>query len=503
MTDPRTAEVLYRLDQASGRRTGHPRIVDRWLRALGLMMLGFAVPDAIVGFAMSDALALTTSAALICIAVVARDVANWRRQGLTPMTLYAFAGILRSVANTIAVLNQDTSSRSTYFLYAVDAHLELAMKVEWMGLVLPIIAFYGMLHTSAGRSVCSFAPPVNGTFRLSRLLPVALGGAALGMILNIAGILPSLGTLNSLVFFLPHLAAFTLAHVGIRRAWPKAVWLALAIAVAESGRALLFAYLRSDVVSPIFAYAVGVLVGARSLRAMRSVFLLPVYGMSAVAVIYFAAFAEVRGQSGGLERLESVAEVQATQQQYDVPTRHNLMTRLSSINQLTQVARVVEEDGYLNGETLEYLAYAWIPRFLWSEKPTIAKGAWFALRIGQARVYEGRITNSVNMTVPGELYLNYGWLGLMLGTCAFGAFLAVLWSAAGALRDDANILGNAFAYYLLWVGFGGGADLQIVVTLVANYALFLLVSIALPHTRPTSSRSAVARSRPSMVGTTQ
>jgi hypothetical protein len=28
MTDPRTAEVLYRLDQASGRRTGHPRIVD-------------------------------------------------------------------------------------------------------------------------------------------------------------------------------------------------------------------------------------------------------------------------------------------------------------------------------------------------------------------------------------------------------------------------------------------------------------------------------------------
>jgi hypothetical protein len=336
-----------------------------------------------------------------------------------------------------------------------------------------------------------------------RRVPVALGGAALGMILNIAGILPSLGTLNSLVFFLPHLAAFTLAHVGIRRAWPKAVWLALAIAVAESGRALLFAYLRSDVVSPIFAYAVGVLVGARSLRALRSVFLLPVYGMSAVAVIYFAAFAEVRGQSGGLERLESVAEVQATQQQYDVPTRHNLMTRLSSINQLTQVARVVEEDGYLNGETLEYLAYAWIPRFLWSEKPTIAKGAWFALRIGQARVYEGRITNSVNMTVPGELYLNYGWLGLMLGTCAFGAFLAVLWSAAGELRDDANILGNAFAYYLLWVGFGGGADLQIVVTLVANYALFLLVSIALPHTRPTSSRSAVARSRPSMVGTTQ
>jgi hypothetical protein len=84
------------------------------------------------------------------------------------------------------------------------------------------------------------------------------------------------------------------------------------------------------------------------------------------------------------------------------------------------------------------------------------------------------------MTVRGELYLNFGWEGLVFGSLAFGLFFAALWNACGRMRSGENILGAAFGMYLLRIGLGGGgADLQVVVTMAAFYLLFVGIGFAL------------------------
>jgi hypothetical protein len=458
---------------ATGRRHG---VAPQWFRLLAGLALSLGIPSAIVGFTLDDPLFLAASAALIGCGSLATDMARFRSGGVTPLTFYTFTWTLGSFANAAAVLNQDTADRALYFLYAVDEHLPLAMKIAWMGLVMPILGFRWVMHSPSWRSLGNGMPQVRGNIGDRQLLLLCVIGAGFAVAANVTNVLPSLGTLTALLFFLPHIAAFTLARRGIMRGWSTAVWVGLAIAVVESTRALITAYLRVDIMSPIFAYAAGVLIGGRSLRALRSVYMIPVYAVAVPFVVYFAAFAEVRGSASGVARIAVVQERQEAQIAAGESSSQRLVTRLSNINQLTQVARVVEEDGLRQGETLEYLAYAWIPRFLWPEKPVIAKGAWFAYRIGQARIFQGRITNSINMTIPGEFYLNFGWIGLLLGPFAFGGLLALFWQTTSFWERPQDALGSAFGFYLIWVGAFGGADLQIVITLVAVYLIFVVAS---------------------------
>jgi hypothetical protein len=135
---------------------------------------------------------------------------------------------------------------------------------------------------------------------------------------------------------------------------------------------------------------------------------------------------------------------------------------------------LVRRDGYRDGATLDYLGYAFIPRFLWPEKPLIAKGAWFALEIGQAYTRrDGSISNSVAMTIPGELYLNFGWPGVLVGCLLYGMLLGVFWTRTGFWEDPDNAFGSAFGFFLLWTAFGLGADLQLLVTTTAVYLLLV------------------------------
>jgi hypothetical protein len=90
------------------------------------------------------------------------------------------------------------------------------------------------------------------------------------------------------------------------------------------------------------------------------------------------------------------------------------------------------------------------------------------------------------MTVQGELYLNFSWLGVVFGSLLFGAFLGLLWRATLFWEHRENVVGSAFGFYLFWVAAGLSADLQIVVTLVALYMIFVAIGVVLnlmPHSR--------------------
>lgn len=446
-----------------------------WLRGLSWIAFSVGASSAVVGFLVDDSASMALAGFSVSLGFLSADLSNAHRRNISPATLMAAASLLVGLGHMVALSKADDIERASYFVYAIDEYIPLALQIAFVASVLPILGFRWVSRSEVLAPFVALLPVVHGGIKQRWLIPILVAAAAFGMGVKVTGAFAFLGTLAALAHSMPTLASFVLARVGAARNWRAAMLAGLTVALAEAARAILFAYLRSDVIAPIFAYAAGLVLGARSLRPLKRPEFMPVYAAAAVFVIYFAAFGEVRGRSNaGLERIGSVQSYQ--ENVAEDPSRQNVLGRLTTFNQLTQVLRVVREDGFLNGETLEYLGIAFIPRFLWPEKPEIAKGAWFAMRIGQARVFMGRITNSVNMTVGGEFYLNFGWIGVIVGTFFFGAFLGVFWSRTAFWRDPLNVLGAGFGYYLLWTGFVGAADLQILVTLVALYLVFVVLS---------------------------
>jgi len=89
----------------------------------------------------------------------------------------------------------------------------------------------------------------------------------------------------------------------------------------------------------------------------------------------------------------------------------------------------VQKTGFMYGEGLDYLVYAFIPRIFWPDKPTVTRGAWFSVYLGQARTEE-KATTSLGQTAAGELYWNFGWWGTFIGMTILGAMCGRLWRLA-------------------------------------------------------------------------
>jgi hypothetical protein len=88
--------------------------------------------------------------------------------------------------------------------------------------------------------------------------------------------------------------------------------------------------------------------------------------------------------------------------------------------------------GFKMGETMEYLLYAFIPRILWPEKPSVSRGAWYTAYLGGAES-ESTAASGSALTAPGELYWNFGLPGLVIGMAVLGWLIGrLLWQTAGA-----------------------------------------------------------------------
>jgi len=95
----------------------------------------------------------------------------------------------------------------------------------------------------------------------------------------------------------------------------------------------------------------------------------------------------------------------------------------------------VTKTGFMWGDGMDYLVYAFIPRVIWPEKPTITRGAWFTVFLGQARTEE-KATTSLGQTASGELYWNFGWGGVFLGMALLGAICGRLWKLATPYAEN-------------------------------------------------------------------
>lgn len=466
MTAP---SVLHR------RRPDRPR--RSWGKTLATTLLFGGALGVVGGWGIGSPTILSMSTGLLALSYLLSDLTREGRVSVTVMTFFAFAAAVRAFANARGLTAANAVDRGEYFVYAVDEHVMLAAQLTLAGALLPMLGFWLTGRSPTALALNSLLPEIRGTFSLSTLirggiLAVTLVFASHGLVA-----LPSLGTVTALFYMIPTFIVFVFARVGASRRSTITIALAVAIAMLEATRAMLFDYLRAGVLVPLFALVSGIIVGQRSLQFLLSKWAIPLYASLVIYVAAFDQLGEARRQ-GGVERVRVLMEEAGTPLETPAGAR-SFLSRLTTFNQLSRIGWIVEQDGFLRGATLDYLAYAFIPRFLWPEKPLIAKGSWFAVRIGQAYILpDGRANNAVNMTIAGELYLNYDWPGVIVGGVLVGWLLALFWSRTGSMRDDNNVLGWSFAFYLLWLGLSLEQDLQFVVTLTAIYLVFLALSIA-------------------------
>lgn len=404
----------------------------------------------------------------------------WRRPSL--LHFYAISCFITGIANLDGYLPQYDPG-SYVFYYASLPQVPVAARIGLFG---SIAITVGMWLGSRMKFKKLKFPAVG------EVLPPGAewGLALLALLLFFANLWVkrlSMGLAGTFLFVhLPYGMLFLLARRALAGPTNRAWWLAFGLVAAFTLKNLLFAYLRMEMILPSVAFFFGLATSGhfhwRELLRWRY---LAFYLWFGLFVLAFPWMINNRGQYGtGLKRLDHIRSAEPAKILSDKHAGETVLTRFSLLNQQSQVARIVEEEGFYRGKTLEYWTYVFIPRFLWKEKPPVNQGAWFAYKINEKEMghpYQGNHTWSVNMTIPGELYLNFSWAGVVLGGLLIGWLVFAFWQALQFYEPSGlgNLWVNVYAFYLLrGAAFQLGADLQFLVNVIAYFVLVLVLTLA-------------------------
>lgn len=300
--------------------------------------------------------------------------------------------------------------------------------------------------------------------------PIFLGSLTIFIASNYIGtFLGAIGSIGSFIAIIVQGSILLLSFIA--HSTRKNVWVILLYTVFLSVWALQYSYLRMTILIPWVAYLSGDIIASRSLYRIHPYSKWMVVMALIVFPPLFTFLGNEREELYGKEKLSASVNALSLEQNVE---GQSITSRLSIIPQMSNILLLTRKNGFYNGETLDYFKYVFVPRFIWPDKPLIRQGQWFAVEIGNAYYNkQGKANNSINMTVPGEFYLNFGWPGLVAGCFLFGWLMAAIWNAT----DYNTLFGWVFRFYLIFLGlFSLGADLQIIPTLVAYVILFKVFS---------------------------
>lgn len=226
----------------------------------------------------------------------------------------------------------------------------------------------------------------------------------------------------------------------------------IGIDLLGGGRGRLFATVLFPLVAYVYAKA-----GSLRFRSV-AVGLLVAFGALIGGVIFFTEFRAVRNQFADLTTSLSVAETtdlfQETSSRLSSPDRdllseasNNVLTRLTTLDVMSTIfaradsLRDVERQVGMDNNILKELTIGWIPRILWPDKPVTGDlGLWIY------RVYYGGTTLSWSaITSIGDLYRNFGWIGIVIGMFMVGVCFRMLY--------DWLILRNVFSWEMVLLYF--------------------------------------------------
>jgi hypothetical protein len=443
--------------------------------------------------------AVTMSGLLIahCFVNLSMDIIRKDKRGVYIMTTYNIGILLTTFANLSYINNIYTFglSENSMYKYIIIEYIEQATLIWVIG---NASIFFGY-ELFSKNSLPSISIEIKNRNIIDKYFNYIIGFALISLSGNIINFSFISGGIQKVLGLFSVMGILFYARLWGKEGIVKYRNYAVLLAVLQTITALYNSFLRIDLLTPSIIYYGGYFVGKGSLKSVLSAKIIPPLLILIIFSQFFNTLAGNRAHF--IDTFRSSGNDYETQNSYadlseDKNSRGGLLERSSNIAQITNVVDLVERKGLYLGEASAPLVAALVPRFLWPDKPQIQLGSWFALEIGAATVSDitGRANNSINMTVPGELYLDFGWIGVVLGGLLFGGLVAMFWNSTKFNESAYNITGALWGgYLLLFALFGIGADLQIAVTLLSTYLTFFLIKKLARSYEGILSRTSVAR----------
>lgn len=305
-------------------------------------------------------------------------------------------------------------------------------------LFLGLVAFWIGYQTRYGAAVAARFRPLPATWDSKKLIPISLVFIVLGLGARAARFIATAGSLSAWFVgnkddFLnnaagaAYLASFEAAisvglialFIGGRIYRSTACWVAFfsvgfvefALRFIEGSRSAL-AFLILELI------VAGYMLGNRGKREQRRLMTSAAFAVVLAAVMYpILTSLRFGGLSNPGELFKSAPEVLTPKgMAYLLTERFHGTESLALI--IDKVPRV---HAYDFGSHLGLIPLSILPRALWPEKPTISLGIWFGDELVPPGLF--RPGASVAVTWPGEFYLSFGAVGVIVGMFLVGIFL--------------------------------------------------------------------------------
>jgi len=404
---------------------------------------------------------------------------NRDRQYVSIFTITHLIGILIGMSN-INLINVAGTVENTTFGYVIVPNIDLACKIFVIGFSF----FYVGLDLSKEKSLPSIKYEISDRLndRLFYYILILSNRFSLIFILSVL----HMGFLGSLINIFIFSGLFGIIYY--YRLWKETNnrnyrTYSLILYVELTVTAVMKSYLRGDIILPTVILFMAVVITDKNLKLLTSQRVIPFVFVFFLFSYIFSDLGSYRGQKSNFEIISNSILGSNTASyvntvKYGETRKASILQRTSTLAPLTVIIKLVNDHDFYGGLASAPLLEALIPRFLYPDKATVRLGAWFAVEGGLAyKNDQGNINNSVNMTIPGELYLDFGWWGIVIGCTLVGFFYGVLWNSTEFHASASNLTGTIFGGYLMTAAlqYGMGADLQLMLSLLSLYILFLII----------------------------
>tara|TARA_A100001015_G_scaffold284373_1_gene350772 strand:- start:3406 stop:3996 length:591 start_codon:yes stop_codon:yes gene_type:complete len=129
--------------------------------------------------------------------------------------------------------------------------------------------------------------------------------------------------------------------------------------------------------------------------------------------------------------------------------KYSFLSLVNRFHGTDSMLTIIYKHDYLgffkNFSTYKLILIGLIPRFLWSEKSEITLGPYFT----NYYWFDGSVDNNFQTTaflLPGEFYMNFGFIGVIFGFMFMGIFLSIIYKS---MHNNLNIFNLVFLGFLI------------------------------------------------------